>query len=287
MRKSDIKFACLAQEIITNYKLNGQLGSLRSVYKSADRLSETFSEIPVGKIASSDFFLKHVPRILSLNPTKNLNSDRKFFIQVMNLSFERGLSKYPPRKIRKPSPPSDVGKELSKSDIRKLLSVASRDLKLQIEIGLSAGCRKREILGLKRSYFNFSTRMVTLPASVTKTRRGRRFALPYAILKQCEERFNLHQDTECLFPSPTNRQKPVNDNKSAWRNALKLSGLQFRFHDLRHTSAAMKLRSGTIPEAVILAELGMSRQVLQNIYAKQNTADFTSSADETYKSFSE
>lgn len=284
MPKNKIKFAELSQEIIQNYKLNGQLGSLRGTVGPSLRLSETFKDVPIAKVVSSDFFLKHVPRVLSLYPTRNLNADRRHFVRVLNLSFERGLSKYPPRKIRQPSAPSDIGKELTRNEIRKLIANASPDIRLQIEISLSCGARKNEILRLKRSYFDFQSRMVSLPASVTKTRRGRRFALPFAVIKQCEERFNRNLDSEYLFPSPKNPNKPVENNKRGWKSALKRAGIECRFHDLRHTAASIKVRAN-IPEPIILAEMGLSQFVLRRIYMKTNSSDYTNSCDETWKSF--
>jgi integrase len=57
--------------------------------------------------------------------------------------------------------------------------------------------------------------------------------------------------------------KPVGDITSAWDTLRERSGVQCRFHDLRHT-AATKMAEADVPESTMLAIMGhMSRAMLE------------------------
>jgi integrase len=58
--------------------------------------------------------------------------------------------------------------------------------------------------------------------------------------------------------------RPIKSWRSAWRAALKRSGLQFRFHDLRHTCIT-KLAESQASEHTLMAIAGhVSRKMIEH-----------------------
>lgn len=273
-----VSFEEICNEILNRYKNNKQTGSYDSSLGPSRRLNKTFKDTPIARITKHDFYNKHVPRIRSENPERNLNNDLKLFKQVMNTALDKGLTKQAVGKMKMPDPQNEVGKEIIPEHLAMLTSTKNETLKLQIELGVVTGMRKREILRLKYSYIDFTSGTITLPAQFTKTRRGRSFAICSYLLLKINKLRVLNEKSDFLFPCRLDPKKPVNDNSTAWGNLLTELGLKYRFHDLRHSAATIKIRAG-ISETVIMKEMGMSRRVLSQIYAKVRFEDHKKSAE--------
>ena len=111
-----------------------------------------------------------------------------------------------------------------------------------VVLALSTGARKNEVLNLKWENVDFNRQVITLH----ETKNGERRLLPlqgYAyqlILALSKSRVFT---SEYLFPSDRTN-KPV-DVKKSWETSIKRAGIEdFRFHDLRHSTASYLAMDG-------------------------------------------
>lgn len=275
----DTRFEDLTTEILKRYESSDRKRTREAAVSPINHLLKTFKGVRVMDITKECFYSKHVPRAKAENPNRNLNPDRKLFIQVMYQAFQKGLIRQPPVGIPKPSIEKDIGRELSNIEISDLFRwCGSADLKLQIEIALKTGMRLREMLSLKWEYFDWGRGTIKLPPSLTKTKRGREFPLCKTLLLPFLDRYNKAQESEFVFPSPNDPEKPQFNNKTAWKTLKRRAEVKARWHDLRHTAATRKLRAG-VPKHIISLEMGMGVGVLTRIYSHLNVEDLRVSAE--------
>lgn len=113
-----------------------------------------------------------------------------------------------------------------------------------VTLALSTGMRKGEILGLKWENIDLQNRRITL----VRTKNGERRVVPL-VGKAYEQIRNLYLKLEpdkgsLLFPSPHNSNQPISI-RTAWETALKKADVSdFRFHDLRHSTASYLAMNG-------------------------------------------
>ena len=135
---------------------------------------------------------------------------------------------------------------LSEDERKRLLYACKISENLYLEcivvLALSTGARKNEILTLQWDQINFDKQVIILHETKNGDRRllplhGRAFDLV----------FELHRNRDMLepwlFPSPvTDRQIDI---KRSWETAIRKAKIQnFRFHDLRHSTASYLAMSG-------------------------------------------
>ena len=113
-------------------------------------------------------------------------------------------------------------------------------LYLIVMLAISTGARKSELINLRWSDIDLKVGK----AIVKETKNGdpRILTIPAhicALLQDIQEIGN-----GLVFPSAKNPQRPAYFRK-AWESALKVAGVEdFRFHDLRHTTASYLVMSG-------------------------------------------
>ena len=114
-----------------------------------------------------------------------------------------------------------------------------------VVLAIATGMRRGELLPLRWNQVDFSRSTITLH----ETKNGERRAIPLVglalnLLRGCYEVRRI--DTDLVFPSST-IAKPVDITK-AWRTAIAKSAVvNFRFHDLRHTTASYLAQGGATP----------------------------------------
>lgn len=109
-------------------------------------------------------------------------------------------------------------------------------------IAISTGARKMEILSLKWSEVDLQNGRVILEE--TKNGERRSLSLVKEVLEVIKRLYNKRESEVWLFPSKKNRDKPF-DITRGWKRALKNAQIEnFRFHDLRHTSASYLAMNG-------------------------------------------
>ena len=122
-----------------------------------------------------------------------------------------------------------------------------------VVVALSTGARQGEILNLewKHLKFNDSEKNVTLFLMNTKNGENRSVTisgLAYKLLKEHQQSIKNSKvrninSKNYVFPSPDSK-RPYYIRRQ-WNNALKTAGIEdFRFHDLRHTTASNLAMNG-------------------------------------------
>ncbi|MBI5273069.1 MAG: site-specific integrase [Chlamydiia bacterium] len=155
------------------------------------------------------------------------------------------INENPCLKVRKPKSPPGRVRYLSREELSKIIDACKRsqneDLCLIFLIALTTGARKSEILGLKGKDIDLENRVFLL----FDTKNGDNRVLPMS-----DQVFEIMQhrsveESGFIFPSPTDPNQPV-CIRSAWELAVERAGLQdFRFHDIRHTTASYLTMDGT------------------------------------------
>ena len=121
-----------------------------------------------------------------------------------------------------------------------------------IELALNTGCRKQELLGLKWSDVDLSTRLLRL----SNTKAGHWQTVPIneearkVIVRRMRKRDHVCPDAEFVFFHEVDRGDAVKggrigDLKKSFKAACKQAGISdFTMHDLRHTFASWLVMEG-------------------------------------------
>jgi integrase len=146
--------------------------------------------------------------------------------------------------------------------LRSCAASRSRSLLPVVTLALSTGMRHDEMRLLQWKQIDFVNAAVRVGISKTEHGAGRSVPLDnraLAVLQSWAEQFPERKPTHYVFPSEmagiagdegipqvydTNPAKPITSWKTAWRTAKKLSGVECRFHDLRHTTVTRLLERG-------------------------------------------
>ena len=125
----------------------------------------------------------------------------------------------------------------------ELLKHCDPDLHDAVTLALLTGARKQEIWKLRYDAVNFKKKFI----SFLKTKSGVPRSVPMSekvhsiIVRRARE--NQFQ-SPYVFPSPVKANRPNNFART-WATAVKRAGLKdFRWHDLRHTSASYMVMAG-------------------------------------------
>ena len=163
------------------------------------------------------------------------------------------LYKVPKRKVR----------FLTTEEIEIVLGCCAGQMKDIVLVALHTGMRKGEILGLKWDNVDLGNRLIVLD----KTKNNSIREIPLSsdtycmLLRKYQERKPSREDY--VFPNPDN--EPYRD-VAVFRKAVKLAGIECRFHDLRHTFASQLVMAGV--DLVTVKELlGHSELDTTLIYA--------------------
>jgi integrase len=184
------------------------------------------------------------------------------------------LEKNPIKKISKLKEPKGRVRYLSADERKRLMDAlkesSSEYLYPIVLFALSTGARAGEILSLKWDQVDFKNQKVTL----YETKNGEIRVLPLMslALKVFKELYkNKNKDTDLLFPSYKDNQKPVQIRES-WETALRRADItDFHFHDLRHSCASELAMNGATP-AEIAEVLGHKTLQMVKRYAHLSQA---------------
>lgn len=180
----------------------------------------------------------------------------------------------PMRKVSKPKEPRGRKRFLSDEERTALLKACieskSPDLHVAVVLALSTGMRLTELMTLRWPQVDLQRGAITL--TETKNGETRSVALAGKALEMVTERAKVRRiDTDLLFPSKTNPQKPI-DLHGPFATALKNAGIKdFRWHDLRHTTASWLAMNGA-SLAEIAGALGHKTLAMVQRYAHLSNA---------------
>jgi integrase len=152
----------------------------------------------------------------------------------------------PARRVTKLREPRGRARFLSEDERTRLLAAcrgsAVAGLYAVVVLAIATGMRRNEIMSLSRSQIDLDRGLITL--DVTKNGERRCVALAAYPRSALEEHLRCcSMDTGLLFPG-TKPNRPF-DLRKPWAVAIKEAGLaDFRFHDLRHTTASYLAMTG-------------------------------------------
>jgi integrase len=177
------------------------------------------------------------------------------YIAVLSHAFSMAVKEWgwmdenPMRKVTKPKEPRGRVRFLA-DDERERLLVACRDapcphLYPVVVLALSTGMRHGEIMNLRWTDVDIVRGRIILQ----ETKNGERRNVPLTghALEEIEKISELRRiDTSLLFPNTNSGEqtRPYEIRKS-WNKALKVAEVEnFRFHDLRHSTASYLAMGG-------------------------------------------
>jgi len=165
---------------------------------------------------------------------------------------------------RVPAPTIDLPdiQPFSADEVIKLISNAEGQLQNFVATACLTGARSGELLGLKWSDIDFTSRLATLHT----TKNGKPRLLPLTSNVMAELNQFRQIGSGLIFNSTISSDKPYEISKS-YTKALKGAGIGVcRFHDLRHTAASNLAKSGA--SLLEIAEvLGHSNTTITKRYA--------------------
>jgi len=165
----------------------------------------------------------------------------------------------PVKNVQRPKVKNERTRYLNDGEREALLNACRRspnlDLYLVVLLALSTGMRKGEIMGLEWNDIHTVPEQgftrVHLAADKTKNDNARSVLITSPVLELLVERrqkvASARGDNKAaglIFPSSINAERSV-DLRKPWAAALKSAGIEeFRFHDLRHTTASYLAMDG-------------------------------------------
>jgi integrase len=157
------------------------------------------------------------------------------------------LDDTPMRKVTKAKEPRGRVRFLSDDERSRLLQACREsvnpNLYLVVVLALSTGMRRGEIMSLAWPQVDLKQGRITLYETKNKEIRVVPLAGHAAELLKAHNKVRPI-DTDLLFPSQVNRDKPEGMEK-VWQAALKKAEVaDFRFHDLRHSAASYLAMNG-------------------------------------------
>ena len=205
---------------------------------------DSLGDIMIPDITSSD-----IERGIEALPNRLSNATKNRYKAVISVIFSYAIRRYdlihnPVQKIRSMRENNHRVRYLSENERKRLYEAcrASKWTKLYLLVlmAITTGARKGELMHLKWS--NIDLEMQT--ASVETTKNGLPKVMPLTDDLVLElERF-IGQESELIFNSEIKTNKPYEFNK-LWKKAIKSAQINdFRFHDLRHTTASYLAQNG-------------------------------------------
>jgi integrase len=160
--------------------------------------------------------------------------------------------------VQRPKVKNERTRYLTDEERESLLTACrnstNSDLYLVVILAISTGMRKGEIMGMRWQDLHTSQEQNFTRIHLTKTKNNqdRSVLLTSHALELLEaRRATLLESTKLkvaaglIFPGPITTDKPA-DLRKPWAAAMEEAGLKdFRFHDLRHTTASYLAMDGT------------------------------------------
>ena len=256
------------------YKLSSKKG-VRSVLTA--RLLPAFGSTPLDRIAPAA--VRKWFDAWSRTAPVGANRGLALLRQIMNFAVARGyIEKNPTRGIRSNRRPRRT-RFLSREEIarlhRALDAETGRGCRTRadiIRLLLLTGCRRGEILGLRRSEIRVDR--LVLADSKTGPRRVPLNSQARRILDS-----QPRTASPFVFPSPLDPSRPRSSELSIWDRVREAAGIEdVRLHDLRHTHASHAVMNG-VPVPVVSRMLGHSSVRMTLRYAHLGDREIEAEAE--------
>lgn len=183
------------------------------------------------------------------------------------------LRENPVRRVTKETESQGRVRFLSDDERARLLKACREsdlpEFELIVQLAITTGMRKGEILGLRWPDVDLSRAQAVLHKTKNNERRG--VALVPHVLALLKEHAKVrHLDSDLVFPQ-SGKDRPVIVDARFRQAVAKAKIKDFHFHDLRHTAASYLAMSGaTVPE--IAAILGHKTLAMVKRYSHLSDA---------------
>ena len=259
------------KELIANYlEAKQKLKGITRLQYACKPLLEYFSNADVTQLKET-----HVEQYSAWRSQSVSDGTIKREVGTLSSAFNHAIKKHhwrienPCTKAATPKEPKGRVRYLSYEEAKTLLQAAdspfdrygkrltsqykSPVIRDFIELALNTGCRKQELLSLKWSHIDFTTRLIYLES----TKSGEWQTVPInedarrVLVESMRLRDEVCPDTPWVFfhlkPAlNTNVGDRVKDVKKAFSTACRRAGIKdFHIHDLRHTFASWLVMNGT------------------------------------------
>ncbi len=205
-------------------------------------------------------------KITAENQDRKFFNDRKWLLSFLKQLVDDGQLARAPRLIN-PDSKESVGKVYSDEDVATLLNFAqNEDLHLAILMAATMGMRRGEVFALKVDRVDIKKKLIRLKREDTKTRKARTFAISEACFPYLMERTKT--GSPWIFPSKADLKVSLHKDgyMTAWNNLKSMTGIEGRFHDLRHTFLTKAFNAPGSNAAQICAYAGLSLEVAERVY---------------------
>lgn len=171
---------------------------------------------------------------------------------------------------------------LSDDEIARLLEACQNSawdrLHLLVHMALVTGARRSELLGLRWCDLDFQRKTAIL--HFTKNGDRRNLALTTDLIEELMQWREIGEGY--VFPSSNHLNQPAQHFDRYWYSALLAADIKdFRFHDLRHSSASIMAKTGA--SLLELADhLGHKSMAMVKRYAHLSTAHKVEKAESTF-----
>lgn len=202
---------------------------------------------------------------------RKLGHDRRYLIMALKRAQNKGwiTRSFTKKDFVLKEAHEDIGRALSDDEVKRLLSALERHPRthLQVRISLTMGMRYSEILKLRVDEVDLTKKVINLDGARLKTRRPRKVPIPISntVHDELAQRVQSAQGI-FVFPMERSANEAQADNRFHWEAARRASGVQCRFHDLRHTWATNMIARGT-PQDYIVKVGGFTPQVMSRVYS--------------------
>ena len=249
------------------------------------RLLPAFGEKPLDRISSAE--VRRWFDDFSRTAPGNANNALRLFRQIMNLAIARGhVDRNPARGIERNRRPA-LTRFLSREEVDRLHGAldraAGKGVRQQadiIRLLLLTGCRRGEIVGLRRSEVHGDT--LVLADSKTGPRKVPLGTEARHILDR-----QPRTESPFVFPSPLDPSRPRGGDLPLWYRVRKEAGIKdVRLHDLRHTHASHAVMNG-VPVPVVSRLLGHSNTRMTLRYAHLGDRDIEQAAERVGRAVAE
>jgi len=182
--------------------------------------------------------------------TATLNRELACLKTILRVAIDwNKLASFPLKKIELAKENNTRDRVLLPNEEAKLLEALAPHLRPMVTLALNTGLRRSEILKLGREHVNFQSRIITITAENSKSKKARQVPMNAVVLDLIRK---LVPAAGLVFRKSSGA--PYEDISAAFKRACRRTLVKdCRFHDLRHTFATRFIEAGG--DVVLLSKI--------------------------------